>query len=112
MNKLFAMKPGQNQNTSEGKLKRASSLLSDSKVFKQFLDVPAPMWAGILSQLDEKKVDDLLLILDEELSMRMGIKKKEERRLQINSSKYLQRLERLKIRAENVSANPSGDATI
>ncbi|OGJ44652.1 hypothetical protein A3J23_00020 [Candidatus Peregrinibacteria bacterium RIFCSPLOWO2_02_FULL_48_14] len=82
------------------KIERASTMLEKSPAFQLVLPMSAEEWAGVLAKLDEDKIDDYLLILDEEKGTHLELKKEEKRKLQTNRTRYLQRLERLKVKAK------------
>lgn len=89
--------------TKEEKIKHASQLLPISPGFRANVVLTANQWAGILMGLDEKKIDELLLILEEEKGMNMDVEKEKVRKLTVNQTAYLQRLEQLKIRMESLN---------
>lgn len=88
------------------KVLHASQLLEDSPAFQRVLPLTAQEWAGVLSELDEEKIDDYLLLLTEEQSMRAEIRKTEKRKKKVNHTRYLQRLERLKVIAQESLHSP------
>ena len=89
--------------TKEEKIKHASSLLPSSLGFRANVVLTANQWAGILATLDEKKIDELLLVLEEEKEMNEDVEKEKVRKLTVNQTSYLQRLEQLKIRMESLT---------
>ena len=82
------------------KIERASAMLEESPAFRLVQPMNAGEWAGVLAKLDEDKIDDYLLLLDEEKVTHLELKKEEKRKLQSNRTRYLQRLERLKVKAK------------
>lgn len=84
------------------KIKIASQMLPQSPGMQANIVLSANEWAGILQQIDEDKIDDLLLLLEEEGSMISEVEKETTRKMEINTAKYLQRLEQLKLRAESL----------
>lgn len=89
--------------TKDEKIKHASSLLPASPGFRANVVLTANQWAGILATLDEKKIDELLLVLEEEKGMNEDVEKEKVRKLTVNQTSYLQRLEQLKIRMESLT---------
>lgn len=89
-------------NTKQVKMLKAASMLPESSAMKKMLPFSKERWAGILAELDEDQVDDLLLLLKEEEGMHLDLDKKEDRRLQVNETRYLQRLEKLRISMETL----------
>lgn len=87
------------------KVQEASQLMEKSKAMMANLQMNAQDWAGILADLDEEKIDELLLILDEENIMQGDIQKESARKKEVNKTRYLQRLENLKIRSESLQYN-------
>lgn len=96
--------------TTQQKIQTASEMLPRSAGFRANLNLSSEQWAGILSKLDEKKIDELMLILNEEKDMNGEVIKEKERKLAVNHSKYLQRLEKLKLRAESLQYNAPNNA--
>ena len=84
------------------KIQIASQLLPVSPGMQANIVLSVNEWAGILQQIDEDKIDDLLLLLEEEGSMMSEIEKETKRKTEVNTAKYLQRLEQLKMRAESL----------
>ncbi len=89
--------------TKEEKIKHACKLLPVSPGFRANVVLTENQWAGILQSLDEKKIDELLLILEEEKAMNQDVEKEKDRKLTVNQTAYLQRLEKLKIRMESLN---------
>lgn len=89
--------------TKEEKIQHASQLLPYSPGFRANVVLTENQWAGILMGLDEKKIDELLLILEEEKGMNADVEKEKVRKLTVNQTAYLQRLEQLKIRMESLN---------
>lgn len=84
------------------KLEKAAKMLEKSPASNMNFVFSEAEWAGILSDLDEEKLDELLLILNEEHSMRKDVEKEQLRKKETNKARYLQRLENLKVRAESL----------
>lgn len=84
------------------KVQQASQLMEKSPAMMANLQMGSGDWAGILADLDEEKIDELLLILDEEGLMHGDIQKEKARKKEVNKTRYLQRLESLKLRAESL----------
>lgn len=87
-------------NQKSAKIERASAMLVESPAFQLVLPMSSDQWAGVLSKLDEDKIDDYLLLLEEEKVTHLDLKKEEKRKLYSNRTRYLQRLERLKVKAK------------
>ena len=88
--------------TKEEKIQHASALLPVSPGFRANVVLTANQWVGILKSLDEKKIDELLLVLEEEKGMNQDVETEKLRKLTINQTAYLQRLEKLKVRMESL----------
>jgi hypothetical protein len=107
MNTRMANSFGDDQALSlEEKLERAKSLIPASGGLKRLLPISSEKWAGVLAELDEEKIDDLLLLLGEEAEMAGDIEKKRLAQHAENEKKYTRRLEDLQIRMEEISNNP------
>jgi hypothetical protein len=87
------------------KIQEASQLMEKSPAMMANLQMGSTDWSGILADLDEEKIDELLLILDEESLMHSDVQKEKVRKKEVNKTRYLQRLENLKIRAESLQYN-------
>lgn len=85
------------------KIQRAAKLLPLSQGFRSNVVFSDKEWAGILANLDESRIDELLLILEEERDMNGDVENEKDRKLTMNRSAYLQRLEKLKIRIEDLT---------
>lgn len=85
------------------KVEEAAELAAHSRAMNKVIEMSASQWVGILAEMDEKDVDEFIYVMTEERQEYQDIKKKEERRLQINDTRRLQRLERLKIRMEEIT---------
>lgn len=95
------------QNGKQEKVNRAAEMASVSQTMADVMPLNLSTWAGILSRLDEEKVDEFLLILEEERGMFADVEAKAERKREANRGKYLQLLENLKITMEQLPDNPS-----
>lgn len=104
MNPSLMVSKNQKAGSSE-KVALASEKFSKSPAFRKVLPLAVQQWNAILAELDENKLDELLMIVDEEEQGYIDIKKKRDRKLSTNVARYLQRLEMLKIRSENVDDN-------
>jgi len=89
------------------KVEETARLASKSEAMHEILNLSEPQWVGIFADLDESKLDDLLMVLREEADGYSDIEKKRQRRHMVNDTRRLQRLERLKIRMEEISKNAS-----
>ncbi len=87
----------------ESKIQRAAEMLPLSSGFRANVVLSSVEWAGILKNLDESRIDELLLILEEESGMNSDNEREKDRKLTMNRSTYLQRLEKLKIRIEDLT---------
>jgi dephospho-CoA kinase len=87
------------------KLENVAHLASQSEAMQNVLALSESQWLGVLSDLDEKKLDELVFALKEEKEGYEAIEKKRLRQHQINSTRRLQRLERLSIRMEEITKN-------
>lgn len=93
------------------KAQKALQLAENSAGFARSLEKVDPrlaflskeQWAGVFADLDEEALDDLLLVLDEEQDLKMGNDQKTKRKKQMNFSRYMRRLEQLKIRMEEMT---------
>ncbi len=94
----------------EGKIERAVKMLPKSSLVMRVMPKSQGEWAGILSELDEKKVDDLLMLLEQEGHVFVGGRDEHEWQEGIDKAEYIERLEDLRISMERVTDNPSGDA--
>ena len=94
-------------NSRSKKVQHVADRLSSSKAFMKCVALSAAEWAGILSELDEEKIDGFTLLLDEEKSGLEDIEKERKRKHTSNKARYLQRLEKLRITAEQPDSNPS-----
>lgn len=95
------------QKTREQKLERALHLVQKSGGLKTLpLKLNSNQWAGVLKDMDEKTMDDLLLILEEEHELRTLAESTAARKHQVNDTRLLHRLEKLKLSLEQVSSNP------
>lgn len=90
----------QSSNKIAQKVERASQLASQSSVMKELMEMSSAEWVGIFAELDEKELDEFLYVMGEEKNGFEEIKQKAKRRLQVNETRRLQRMERLKIRME------------
>ncbi len=89
------------------KIDRAVQLLEQSGGMSTIpMKLSSNQWAGILSKLQEDRIDELLLILDEEQSMKALDDQTSKRKEQVNKTRYLHRLEKLKILLEQEKTNP------
>ena len=104
MNNSSMSQKNQNIGGSE-KVDLAAEKFAKSPAFRKILPLAAKQWHGILAEIDEEKLNELLLIVDEEEQGYLDIKKKKERKLSTNVARYLQRLEMLRIRSENADDN-------
>jgi len=94
------------QNAGRGrKIQNVAERLSQSEAFRRNLAFTASEWAGILAELDDEKVDGFTLILDEEDSGHEEIEKERLRKHASNKARYLQRIEKLKLSAEQADDN-------
>ncbi len=94
----------------EQKVARALELIENSGGMKQFpLELTLEQWAGVFAEMQEEKVDDLLLILEEEAKMKLSDEQTEKRAHKVNQTRYLQRMERLKLSLEQAQQNASED---
>lgn len=89
------------------KVEESARLAAKSEAMREVLDLNETQWIGVFADLDEKKLDDLLMVLREEAEGYTDIEKKRQRRHTVNDTRRLQRLERLKIRMEEISKNAS-----
>jgi hypothetical protein len=87
------------------KVEKVAHLAAQSEAMQDVLALSEAQWISIVAELDEKKVDELLLVLEEEKDGYKEIEKKRVRQHHINDTRRLQRLERLKIRMEEISKN-------
>lgn len=87
----------------DGKIRKAAEMLPLSQGFRSNVILSAGEWTAVLKKMDEAKIDELLLILEEESGMNKDIEKEKDRKLTFNRSSYLQRLEKLKIRIEDLT---------
>jgi|GEM_PF-3515971 len=85
------------------KVEEASELATRSRAMNRLIEMTAAEWVGILAELDEKELDEFLYVMNEERDGYEEIEKKRQRRHQVNDTRRLQRLERLKIRMEELS---------
>lgn len=93
------------------KVERALELVTKSGGMKSLpLKFDHEQWAGIFSQMDEEKIDDLLLILEEEKEMELISDQTAKKAHKVNETRYLQRLEKLKISLEQESQTPPDHA--
>ncbi len=81
------------------KLMQAAQMLETSPGFSMVFPMTSEQWMLLLERLSEDEIDDYLLLLNEEQSMLIDAKKEEQRKKQVNSTHYLHRLERLKLKA-------------
>ena len=82
------------------KIQFAADGLAESPAFKRNVQMPAYLWAMMLETLDEEKIDGFLMLLDEENGLYKDIEEKDEKRKVKNGTRYLQRLERIRVTAE------------
>lgn len=83
-------------------------MLPRSGGFQSNIVLSSVEWRSLLSNLSEDKIDELLLILEEEVGMSKDIGMETDRKLTVNKTRYLQRLEKLKIRMENLNDKANG----
>ena len=87
------------------KIERIKMLIPRSDAVKMNVQFPVENWAGILTDLDEEKIDDLLLILEEEAGMIADVEAERLRKQEINKTSYLQRMEKIRVAAETSDDN-------
>lgn len=85
------------------KIEAAATLAAKSKGMQSVLAISEAQWVAILAELDENKLDELIYVLSDEAETYVEIKKKRQRRHKVNDTRRLQRLERLKIRMEEIN---------
>jgi|GEM_PF-4437183 len=105
------MQTGTSNNGAQGgkqeKVNRAAEMASVSQTMADVMPLNLSTWAGIFSKLEEEKVDEFLMILEEEHGMFADIDAKAGRKRLVNQKKYLQLLENLKITMEKLPDNLS-----
>ncbi len=79
------------------KVEEAADLATGSIAMREVLSLKYEQWIAVFAELDEKKIDELLFVLKEEMDGYKEIEKKRQRRHAINKTRYFHRLERLKI---------------
>lgn len=89
----------------QSKIDHLQAFIEDSDAVKRNLDLPRGKWASVLSDLSEDQIDDLLLMLKEESEMKVENKHEKERKLSVNETSFLNRLEQLKFSAESLTDN-------
>ena len=99
------------QNSQSGgkqeKVQRAAEMAAVSQTMADVMPLNLSTWAGILSKLEEDKVDEFLMILEEERGMFADVEAKADRKRAASRGKYLQLLENLKITMEKLPDTPS-----
>lgn len=85
------------------KVEKAAQMAVQSEVMNRILDMSSAQWVGILAELDEKEVDEFLYVMKLEAEGHKEIEQKRRRRHLVNDTRRLQRLERLKIRMEEIN---------
>lgn len=86
------------------KIERLQTLIPHSRALQK--NASSADWAGILTKLDEEKIDELLLILQEENEM-LGMTEEERLRKQaVNKTSYLQQLEKIRVSTEMPTQTP------
>lgn len=99
-----------NASSKQGKIDAAMERIPNSTLFTRMSPRTPHEWAGILASLDEDKVDDLLLLLEQEGAIFAGGRDDELwENYKEDRSEYLERLNDLKIAMEEVSHSPKGD---
>ncbi|MBU0981572.1 hypothetical protein KKC94_02665 [Patescibacteria group bacterium] len=87
------------------KIEKLRELIPQSEAVKARFDITTGKWQDVLSDLSEEQIDELILMLEEELSMKKDVKDEEQRKLAISHSNYARVLEKLKLRAETLLDN-------
>jgi hypothetical protein len=93
----------------QDKISRAVEMLPESALVHKVMPGSSVNWAGVLSELDEDKVDSLLVLLEQEGKVFVGGQNEEEWE-EMGKEEYIDKLEDLRISMEEVSDNAPGDA--
>ncbi|MEK7146522.1 MAG: hypothetical protein AAB802_05090 [Patescibacteria group bacterium] len=87
------------------KIERLQTLVPQSQALRK-TGMTSMDWAGVLAKLDDEKIDELLLILQEENEMLHMTEEERLRKRALNQSSYMQRLEKLRLSTELPSHSP------
>ena len=82
------------------KIEEAAKKMAASPAFSDFMTLKPEQWAVFLSNIDEQGVEDCLLILKEEADTYDEIEKKAAKRHEVNKTKLLHRLEKVRTEAQ------------
>ena len=99
----------------QDKIDRAVEMLPESAIVHKVMPKNSVDWAGVLSELDEDKVDSLLMLLEQEGHVFDGDRSFEDWESlglegeEMDQAEYIDRLEDLRISMEEVSDNAPGD---
>lgn len=93
------------------KVDHVVQLLPESVIVHKIMPKAQVNWAGVLSELDEEKVDGLLELLEKEDVTFVGGQSEDEWNESFEEKEdYIDKLEDLRISMEEISHNVSGDA--
>lgn len=90
----------------EEKVRKVAAMLASSKAVElKGFDFNLEQWANILTNLivmgQEEKIDEIMMILEEEQDMYLGVDKERSRKLQNAKTRLKQRVEKIKISTLN-----------
>ncbi len=79
-------------------------MLAGSQAAKNKFDFTIGDWALLLERIaDEESIDDLIVVLNEEQEMYLGVDKETSRKKENNKARLKQRVEKIKMEAVNLN---------